>query len=453
MFNSKKVLLSCFPFLALGSLVGLTGCQEKYDVKLVVYNWEDYIYEGTDEMDNIVDDSLVVKFEKFYKEKTGKVLKVFYETFSTNEDMYQQMKLGSISPDLICPSDYMIQKLANEGMLEKFSYNESTDTYGDSLKNWADYASPYIRGRFANEKLASGESFLNYAVPYFWGTMGFTYDPEYFTGEYEDAVHSWECLWDTDAKFSNAFSLKDSMRDTYVAAIFHVYHDEIVALDGDAPDYTEKLNAIFNKCDDATLQKVEEALIWAKQHTVYGFEVDEGKDEIVKGTYHANLAWSGDSVYSMDNAEEGEPSKILNYSLPEEGSNVWFDGWCMPKGANKELAEEFVNFICDPEMAALCMDEVGYTSPLAGEAMWDLVNDWYAADDDEEEVYTVDLSFYFGDTVEDATIRIPLSEQGRQFDAQYPTEEALKRCCIMKDFGDQTAKVDAMWARVKAAQK
>ena len=453
MFNSKKVLLSAFPFLALGSLIGLTGCTDKYDVKLVVYNWEDYIYEGTDEMDNIIDDSLVTKFEKYYKEKTGKVLKVFYETFSTNEDMYQQMKLESISPDLICPSDYMIQKMANEGMLEKFSYDEATNTYGESLSNWDEFGSPYIRERFANETLADGSSFLTYAVPYFWGTMGFTYDSEYFTGAYEEAIHSWECLWSTDAKFQSAFSLKDSMRDTYVTAIFHVYHDEIVALDQNAADYNEKLNAIFNRCDDETLSKVEAALIQAKKTTVYGFEVDEGKDEIVRGTYHANLAWSGDSVYSMDNAEAGTPSKRLNYALPKEGSNVWFDGWCMPKGANKELAEEFVNFICDPEMAALCMDAVGYTSPLAGEAMWDLVNDWYAAEEDEEETYEVDLSFFFGDTVEDATIRIPLSEQGRQFDAQYPSEEALKRCCIMKDFGAQTEKVDAMWARVKSAQK
>ena len=449
MFKAKRLTFACFPFLAVGSLTGLVACQEKYDVKLVVYNWEDYIYEGVDEMGNKEDDSLVERFEKYYKEKTGKTVKVFYETFSTNEDMYQQIKLESISPDLICPSDYMIQKMANDGMLEKFSYSEADDAYGPSLKNWEDYGSPYIRNRFANEKLASGESFLNYAVPYFWGTMGFTYDPDFFSDEYDELVHSWECLWSKDSKLNKAFSLKDSMRDTYVAAIFHVFKDQIAALDETASDYTQQLNDIFNRCDDATIAKVEAALIEAKKSTVYGFEVDEGKDDIVTGKYHANLAWSGDSVYSMDNAEEG--GKYLNYALPKEGSNVWFDGWCMLKGANVELSEEFVNFICDPENAALCMDAVGYTSPLAGEAMWDLVNEWYAADDDEEETYTVDLSFYFGDTVEDATIKIPTSERGRQFDAQYPTEEALRKCCVMKDFGAQTTKVDEMWARVKAA--
>jgi spermidine/putrescine transport system substrate-binding protein len=214
--------------------------------------------------------------------------------------------------------------------------------------------------------------------------MGFTYNPEFKNKDgqlIEDAdelVSSWECLWNND--IGKIISLKDSVRDTYVVAIFHVYKDEIAVLDETAPDYNSKLSAIFNRCDDATIEKVKNALLEAKRKTVYGLEVDEGKNDIVNGDYFANLAWSGDAIYAMDSAEENEKPLYLNYSLPEEGSNVWFDGWCMPKGANKELAEEFVNFICDPENAALCMDEVGYTSPIVGEDIWELVNDWYAAD-------------------------------------------------------------------------
>ena len=441
----KNVVLLAGTVVALGTLVNLAGCASKYDVKLTVYNWEDYIYEGTDETCKRVDDSLVKKFEKYYQEKTGKIVKVDYENFSTNEEMFQQIELGAIKPDLICPSDYMIQKMANEGMLEKFSYNDATGKYEDSLKNFADYGSPFIKSRFQQEKLEDGSSFLQYAVPYFWGTMGFTYDPEYFD---EEEVTTWECLWNKDVKYKKQFSLKDSLRDTYVAAIFHVYKDEIAVLDVNASDYNAKLSTIFNRCDATTIKLVEDALIEAKKSTVYGFEVDEGKDDIVTGKYHANLAWSGDSVYSMDNAEESKAEKILNYALPKEGSNVWFDGWCMPKGANKELAEEFVNFICAPEYAALCMDAVGYTSPIVGENIWNLVNGWYAADEEETDVYEADLSFYFGT---EAKINIPISEAGRQFDAQYPTEEMLKRCCIMKDFGDAQEAVEAMWGRVKAA--
>ena len=441
MTKSKFALLAAAPCLAVGALMSLTGCQTKYD--LVIYNWEDYIYEGTDDSGKIVADGTIKAFEKYYQEKTGTKIKVGYECFSTNEEMYKQICLGAISPDLICPSDYMIQKMANEGMLEEFSYNAETDTYADSLSNWAEFGSPFIRERFANETLANGSSFLQYAIPYFWGTMGFTYDPEYFDAS---DVNSWECLWNSDAKFRKQFSLKDSMRDTYVTAVFHVYKTEIAALDETASDYNAQLSAIFNRCDDTTIAKVEQALIAAKNSTVYGFEVDEGKDDIVRGKYHANLAWSGDSVYSMDSAEES--NKTLCYSLPEEGSNVWFDGWCMPKGANKELAEEFLNFICLPEQAQKCMEAVGYTSPIVGDEIWEYVEETYAAEEDETEYYEVDLSFYFG---EEATIKIPTSEKGRQFDAQYPTEEALKKCCLMKDFGDQTFKVEEMWSRVKTA--
>ena len=440
--KAKNILLFAIPMMAITSL---TGCGKKYDVKLVVYNWADYIYDGTDDTGKVVEKSVVKRFEEYYQEKTGKTIKVSYRTFATPEIMYSQIKAGSIKPDLICPSDYMIQKMANEGMLEKFSYDESTQTYGESLKNFADNGSQFIKDRFSAVKLNDNNSFLTYAVPYFWGTMGFTYDPTYFS---EDDVNTWECLWSKDNKFKNQFTLKDSMRDTYVAAIFHVYKEDIAALDENDPEYNAKLTAIFNRCDDATLAKVEASLIEAKKFTVNSFEVDEGKDDIVKGKYHANLAWSGDAIYAMDSAEEGEPSKILNYSLPEEGSNVWFDGWCMPKGAQKDVAEEFVNFISSPEIAKLNMEFVGYTSPIVGDEIWDYVLETYEADETATTTYEVDLSFYFG---KEAIIEIDTEEAGRQFDAQYPTEEVLKKCCMMNDFGAQTEKVNEMWMKVKMA--
>ena len=438
----KKLLFLAIPAMAIS---GLTGCAPKYDVKITVYNWADYIYDGTDDDGNIVDKSVVKRFEEYYQEQHDLVLKVEYRTFSTPEEMYSKIKNGSVKADLICPSDYMIQKMANEGRLEKFSFSEDTGKYGDSLKNFEDNGSQFIKDRFQSVKLQDGNSFLTYAVPYFWGTMGFTYDPEYFTA---DEVGTWEALWNKDAKYKNQFSLKDSMRDTYVTAIFHVYKDEIAALDETDPEYNAKLTAIFNRCDDATISKVEAALKEAKKTTINTFEVDEGKDDIVKGAYHANLAWSGDAIYAMDSAEENVPPKYLNYALPKEGSNVWFDGWCMPKGANVEIAEEFVNFISNPEIAVLNMDYVGYTSPIVGDEVWEYVEETYAADENVQDTYEVDLSFYFGT---EAKIAIDSEEEGRQFDAQYPTEEVLKKCCMMNDFGAQQKKVEEMWVRVKGA--
>ncbi len=347
---------------ALMSLGGLTSCGGANDgtITLNVYNWEDYIYEGVDEKGNPLEDSTILAFEKAYAEShEGQKIKVNYITFDTNETMYTKISKRLVKADLCCPSDYMIQKMANEGLLEKFSYNESTGEYGESLQNFEDYGSPFIKERFSSVKLNDNNSFLTYAVPYFWGTMGFTYDPDYFN---EEEIGTWEALWSKESKFQKQLSLKDSMRDSYVTAIFHVYKDEIAALDESAEDYNQKLTAIFNRCDDETIKKVEAALKEAAGSTVNAFEVDEGKNEIVKGTYHANLAWSGDAIYAMDSAEEG--GKRLNYALPSEGSNVWFDGWCMPKGAQKELAEEFVNFICAPENAVLNMEGSCDTSPI-----------------------------------------------------------------------------------------
>ena len=415
----------------------LTGCGDNYDVTLTVFNWEDYIFEGDDENDGVCK-----QFEDYYKEKTGKKLHVDYQTFSTCEEMYDAIKEGQTA-DLICPSDYMIQKMANENMLEEFSYDAAGNKYGDSLSNWSKYGSPYIKERFAEEKLDNGKSFLSYAVPYFWGTMGITYK---MNADIADAVDSWEFLWNEE--FKGQFTLKDSMRDTYVAAIFHVYKDEIANLILADDDYNAKLSAIFNRCDAETISKVEAALKEAKANS-YGFEVDEGKDDIIAGKYNANLCWSGDAVYSMETAEENHV--ILGYSLPKEGSNIWFDGWCLPKGCNKELAEDFVNFTSNPSIAALSMDAVGYTSAIAGEEIWDLVNDWYASEDNEE-VDECDISYFFGDTIEGAAkINIDIEERERLFDAQYPSLDEIKKCCVMKDFGEQTAAVEAMWERVKAA--
>lgn len=435
--------------LAISSLslfsLALTSCRH-YDLTLVIYNWEEYIFEGTDELGNIYAESTCDKFAKEYEEKTGLSVYVDYETFATPEEMYNQMKAGAISPDLICPSDYMIQKMYKEGMLEEFDYDTTSNKYGEALSNFELYGSPYIKNLFREN------NFSTYAVPYFWGTMGYIYDPEYVS--LEDAS-SWELQYNT--KYKGKITLKDSVRDTYATVILHVYRDEVLKLKEDyeaniinKDTYNEKLSEIFNRCDNSTLNKVESSLIGLKKN-IYGLETDDGKNEMVKGTYWINVAWSGDAVYALDQADE--LGKTLKYSLPKEGSNVWFDGWCMPKGANKELAQAFVNFISRPDIAAECMDATGYTSPIVGEEIWELVNDWYAADTENlDECDLIDLSFYFGSSIEgDAKIYVLKEERGRQFDAQYPDEETLARCAIMRDFGSQTSALDQMWTNFKAA--
>ncbi len=447
----KKTLFA----LALASILlpNLTSCENIItDDTITIYNWEDYINIGIDDDGYYLEDetSVLDDFKNYYYEQTGRTITVNYATFSTNEDVYNQLKLGSLKADLICPSDYMIQKMAKENMLEEFDYDLANQSY-KLLPNYNKYASKYIKDLFDENNLSK------YSIPYTWGTMGFTYNMDQLT---EEELSSWSVMWDSNYK--GKFTVKDSVRDTYFTAVMYVYKDELVKLkqdyqnniiDGDT--YNSKLAEIFNRCDDQTLEKCRVALIELKNN-IYGLEVDDGKTEIVKGTYLASLAWSGDSVYSMDEADDSEiEGGQLGYVIPEEGSNIWFDGWVMPKGANTNLAAYFLDFLSLPSIAAKNMDYTGYTSAIAGDEIWELVNSWYAASEDDPDYDSydeVDLSYFFGGTLSDGVeAKIKVEERGRQFDAQYPSEETVKRCAIMQDFGAQTDKLNRMWTDFKAA--
>jgi spermidine/putrescine transport system substrate-binding protein len=313
-----------------------------------------------------------------------------------------------------------------------------------------------------------------------WGTMGFMYNPENVD---EEDIKSWSILWDEEYKYKA--TLKDAVRDTYVAAAMYVFKDELKALNEqykagliDANEYSSLVSGYMNSTTDESIEKIENALNQAKKNA-YGFEVDSGKSDIVTGKIDINFCWSGDAVYALDCAEE-ESDMYLNYYVPEEGSNVWFDGWVMPKGANKDLAQEFVNFLCDPQIAVQNMDYIGYTSAIAGQDIFDLVVDWYGVktrdyysdeeweelteeekeevfEDQEalleayenEEIYKVDLSYLFEGTIDGEAV-VYTYELNRQFSAQYPSYETIIRCAVMEDFGKDNEKVISMWIRVKS---
>ena len=408
---------------------------------LMVYNWGDYIYDASepieDEEGNEIP-SIIDQFEAYYAEKhPGKKVHVEYETFDTNEVMLNEIKTGKTQYDLICPSDYIIQKMSRENMLEKIDLTQ--------IPNYQKYASKYL------QKLFADNGWDEYACGYMWGTVGLTYNPEY-VDEYD--MRSWQSLWSID--YNKKILIKDSMRDTYLVGIMKVYRQELDAAkerfeEGliTTAEYNSIISEIFNRHDDETLSLVEHSLSVLKKN-IYGFEVDSGKNDIVTGKVDINLAWSGDAVFSMNTAEE-EDGVILNYSIPEEGSNIWFDGWCMPKGANKELAYEFLNFISLPSIARLNMEFIGYTSFIAGDEILDMVWDWYG---DEEGEYSVDLTYFFDGSLSDeydtSKMVVKTAELGRQFSAQYPSLDVVNRCAVMEDFGDENEKVVAMWETIKA---
>lgn len=422
---------------------------------LRIYSWEDYI--ATDEEDENI--TMANQFETWYEETYGVDITVEYSTFGTNEIMYNQLKINPGYYDLVCPSDYMIQKMIEENMAEEFSADFLNPDYPGSEpdasvkklpSHYTKYVSSYIHDLFGSYAVGSGKTWNNYAAGYMWGTMGFVYNPDNVASS---DMNSWGSLW--NVTYKNQSTLKDSVRDTYLVGLAFVYRDELMSLrtqymsgDIQADEYNKKINEILNRTDDDTLALVEQALSTVKGN-IFGFEVDSGKNDMVTGTININVAWSGDAVYAMDEAEE--QGVELNYTVPTEGSNIWFDGWVMPTGANTELAEAFINYISMPVNACANMDYIGYTSVIAGDEVFDRMVETYGLETSATEGYTaVDLSYFFTELTGGRSAVVYTDTVGRQFSAQYPDEETVNRCAIMNYFDDETNdKVNIIWENIR----
>ena len=466
---------------------------------LRLLNVEDYIYE-IDPEDEGAAKNLVHQFEDYARERGYKNVKVSYATTDTPESMFNDVKIAPDNFDLICPSDYMIQKLIVNNMLEPMHIDE------EHMPNYIGNASS-IKGRLdaiSATNATTGEVcyLKDYAVGYMWGTLGLLFDPAYGGRDPEKTIEDtqeWDVLWNTDYK--GISSIKDSVRDTYAIGLLHAYDEDFKALkksysDGiiTAEKYNEDFSELFNKCDDETLGKVRQSLTKLKGN-VFGMEVDSGKQDIVTGKIGINFAWSGDAVYSMEQAEE-ERDLELYYSIPNTGSNLWMDAWCMPKSsqrsaAQKELAELFLDFLSTPEYTAQNMEYTGYTPFTGGNDILDLVRSWYdyRYDEETEEFeniqYTeeemeelglqkVDLSYFFEGNLTDeyaadpnacyfySDCYLPFTHEdeegneyqnicvGRQFFCQFPDMPTLTRCAVMRDFGTQNEAVLNMWEKFKS---
>ena len=391
---------------------------EKGDtITLNVYNWEDYIAEDDTSTEEEEDD-LVKMFEDYCLEEYGQKVEVIYSTFDTNETMLAQIDLGK-SFDLVCPSDYTIQKMIAKDMVVPFDEANTP--------NYNKYVSPFVIDKIKEIEVKGEKNIVNqYARGYMWGTLGILYNNTFgmlpFKGisqqEMDEDMNSWLSLW--DEKYQNLLAIKDSMRDTYAAGIFMTYNNDFTTGDGvthdglqtlknkydkgtiDADTYNREVTRIFNMCDDETINAVEKDLKTLRENA-FGFEDDSGKVDMAQGNKFAiNLAWSGDAAWAMDMAdeyndehydeeteeyEEGFNPTLLKYAIPETGANIWFDGWVMPKTIsekNKIWAERFVDFLSMPENAAINMEFIGYTPVIAGDAILELVQSRYDIRFDEE---------------------------------------------------------------------
>ncbi|MDR1700698.1 MAG: extracellular solute-binding protein, partial [Lachnoclostridium sp.] len=317
-------------------MILMIGCgdnsekEETADVTLRICNWEEYIDEGgweenevidiSDELEILGENPLWEDFEAWYFENYGINVNVEYSTFGTNEDIYNQLTLGDTF-DLICPSEYMIMKLMTEDRLEP--YSEDFFDKGNPYNYYSNGISPYIRQMFADHEIG-GESWEKYAAGYMWGTTGIVYNPALVSKE---QASTWKILNNPD--FRRRVTIKDNVRDSYFAALGILKSD--VLLDPSftsSSDYEDRLAAELNDTSDEAIENTENVLKDIKDN-VYSFETDSGKADMVTGKVAANYQWSGDAVYTMEQAEEDETE--LHYTVPMEGGNLWFDGWVMLK--------------------------------------------------------------------------------------------------------------------------
>lgn len=445
--RTKKIISALLAAcLLLPSLLLFAACRGKYEIVLRVCSWEEYIDEGGegsygDDFLGLGKDapSMIDDFEKWYEETYRTSIRVEYSTFGTNEDLYNQLQLAKKGDyDLVCPSEYMIMKLAAEGMLETLDK--------DQLEIYNENVSPYIANVFETGTVTANgvkHKWSEYAAGYMWGTTGLVYNPDYVTED--DLSQGWEIL--LDKKYANKVTTKDNVRDSYFVALAIAYKDELLTLDSSDADYNEKITEILNRTDEETVRKVQNILLDMKKN-VYSFETDLGKKDLVTGKIYINFAWSGDAVYAMDLAEE--EGVELAYYVPEEGANLFFDGWVMPKGAQKEPAQAFINFLSMPENAVRNMYYIGYTSVIAGnendDVVFSYIEDIYGADEGEESV-PYDLSYFFG---ENAVIETSGDQLSRQLYAQYPPEDVSLRCAVMDYYGEADARINELWTKVKS---
>ena len=430
---------------------------EEKAVTLRVCNWEEYIDLGDwDETidlesgDIIGENSMVEDFEEWYYETYGKRVKVEYSTFGTNEDLYNMLTLGD-EYDIVCPSEYMFMKLMAEKMLVPLSDEFFDET--DENNYYTRGVSPYIREVFENHEI-NGESWAKYAAGYMWGITGIVYNPEVVS---EEEASTWQIL--NNPKFKRQVTIKDNVRDSYFAAVGALKHDLLTSPEFRAdPNYKQRLEEEMNDVSPETIKTVQDYLQDVKDNA-YSFETDSGKADMITGKVVANYQWSGDAVYSLDQAEEDD--YILNFAVPEESTNIYFDGWVMLKSGigddaeKQHAAEAFINFNSRPDNAIRNMYYIGYTSVIGGGDDTRIFEyaDWcYGAEDDEEEVVEYPLGYFFtGDNSdENYVITAPEEQLRRQLFAQYPTQEAISKSSIMVYFdSDKNDVINQMWINVR----
>lgn len=384
-------------------IVGFTSCEDdKRMHTLKIYNWADYIGE------DVLED-----FQKWYKEQTGEDVEIIYQLFDINEVMLSKIEKGHEDWDLACPSEYIIERMLRNDLILPIDRNFGKTP--DYTKN----ISPYITNCF-NKIDGYGKNANDYAIGYMWGTTGFLYNKRLVKPE---ELSSWSAL--QNPKFKGKLFIKDAFRDVYSSLLTYIYKDELKS-------GKRNLDSLMYDSSDESIQKVEMFLKSIKDN-VSGWEADFGKEQMTKEKALVNLSWSGDAAWAIEEAATVGVS--LDYCIPDEGCNVWFDGWVIPKYAkNTKAARYFINYMCRPDIAKRNMDEIGYVSVIATPGLLEEMQD--------SELYKpLDASFFFGN--------MPGADSACLNPVQYFGSDVIKKCAMMHDSGARTEHLLQMWSRVK----
>lgn len=269
--------------------------------QVIVYNWGEYL-----------DPEVITLFEK----ETG--INVVYEEFETNEIMYPKVQSGAIAYDVVCPSDYMIQRMIENDLLAELNF--------DNIPNIKNIGQEY----FKQSRQFDSEN--KYSVPYCWGTVGILYNKTMV----DEPIDSWSVLW--DEKYKDSILMQDSVRDAFAVALKYKGHS-------------------LNSTDLDELEEAKELLIKQKP-LVQAYVIDQVRDKMIGNEAAIGVIYSGEAIYTqLENPN-------LEYVIPKEGSNVWIDSWVIPKNAkHKENAEDFINFLCRPDIAKMNFDYITYSTP------------------------------------------------------------------------------------------
>ena len=303
----RKVMMSrvvpvCMVVLILagGIFYGIRS-KSSSDKQVIVYNWGEYIDPETLDM---------------FEEETG--IDVVYEEYETNEIMYPKIQSGAIAYDVVCPSDYMIQRMIENDLLAELNF--------DNIPNIKNIGSTYME----HSKEFDPEN--KYSVPHLWGTVGILYNKTMV----DDPVDSWEILW--NKKYKDSILMQDSVRDAFGITLKYLGYS-------------------LNSTDLDELTEAKNKLIEQKP-LVQAYVVDQARDKMIGNEAALAVIYSGEAITcQLENPD-------LEYVIPKEGSNMWIDSWVIPKNAkNKENAEAFINFMCRPDIAKMNFDYITYSIP------------------------------------------------------------------------------------------